>query len=159
MCDCTHQTTDSEGCGLLAEALSALAAAGGTTLVKAMIADGWAATKIEFARLLGRGDASREKAAADKLEQTRAEVAAAGDEQAMVAARAAWAARLADLLEDQPEVADQLQALVDQINGHGSAGSVSQRVLAVDNAQVAVQGHGSQVNTFGGASAPRSRNE
>jgi hypothetical protein len=135
---------------LLTEALSGLATAGGAALIAAMVGDGWSATKVGFARLLGRGNAAREQSAAEKLEQTRTDVVTGRDEPTMAAARAVWTARLVDLLEEQPQVAEGLRVLVEQVNAAGSEGPVSQRIVALDNAQVAVQGHGSQVNTFGG---------
>ena len=120
-----------------------------------MAADGWAATKAGFAHLFGRGDAVREQAVGDKLERARAEVSAAGDEQAVAMVRAAWTARLVDLLEEDPQAAEQLRALVEKVNGLGSAGPVDQRVVAAGNARVAIQGHGTQLNTFGGTPTRR----
>ncbi|MBO0883329.1 MAG: hypothetical protein J2P17_23935, partial [Mycobacterium sp.] len=98
---------------MLAEALAALASAGGTAVVSAMATDGWAAVRTRTARLFGRGDATREAAAAKRLERVRAELdklSGAELAQARAQQEAAWATRLADLLEEQPESESELRA-------------------------------------------------
>jgi len=135
---------------MLAEAL---ATAGGSALVTAMVTDGWESVKAGFARLLGRGDESRSAVAAERLERSRgvlAGLSGAELERARAAQQAAWAARLADLLEERPDAAGELEALVGQAGGGSAAGRVQQVVTGSGQAQQAVQGQGVQVNRFGG---------
>ena len=143
---------------MLPEALLALATAAGSGLVGAVMTDAWVGTKQGFTRLLGRGDQSREEVVGQQLERTRAELVAAGPrmEQVRLAQQAVWAARLEDLLTDHPEKADEVRALVEQIAtaGGGSVGSVTQHVVGFDQAQQAVQGHGTQIVSFGPAGSP-----
>jgi hypothetical protein len=80
-------------------------------------------------------------------------VEAAGTDGEAVRARqeAAWAGRFEDLLIELPGAAAELRALVDEVASGArsrSAGHVIQNSTASGNAQQAVQGHGSQVNTF-----------
>ena len=92
---------------MLGEALAALASAGGTALVSAMVADGWESVRERFARLLGRGDTRLAQDAAKRLEASRTVLAGrAGPEleRARAEQEVAWRTRLADLLEDYPEV-------------------------------------------------------
>jgi hypothetical protein len=144
---------------MLTEALSALASAGGTALVTAMVTDGWEGAKTRFARLLGRGDAVRAEAAAGRLEQSRAALAQVqGHDLERVRAEQAvvWRTRLEDLLEQDPGAERELRALVVQVQAQkaGSVGPVEQHVAAFDQAQVGVQGHGVQNVTFGGQGGP-----
>ena len=53
------------------EALIALAALAGNTVVAAATTDAWEAARRKFARLLGRGDPDKTKAAERRLEDTR----------------------------------------------------------------------------------------
>jgi hypothetical protein len=144
---------------MLTEALAALASAGGTALVAAMVTDGWEATKARFARLLGRGDTKRAEAAAARLEESRAALAGSpgrGLERARAEQEVAWRTRLADLLEHDPGAEGELRVLVAEVQAQvlGSAGRVEQRAAAFDQAQQAVQGHGVQNVSFGGQHGP-----
>ncbi len=80
--------------------------------------------KQGVARLLGRGDPGRVVVAEQRLDETRGQMAGLSGEELDVARAAlavAWQARLADLLEDDPGVAEELRALVTQAR----AGTVS----------------------------------
>lgn len=138
---------------MLTEALIALAAAGSTALVQAAVTDAWTGLKGGITRLMGRGEQSREAVVDQQLERTRAELETAGPrvEQVRLAQQAAWQARLEDLLAEQPQVADQLRALLAQLadTPGASAGHVNQHAVAFGQAQQAVQGHGTQTVTFG----------
>ncbi|WP_167517382.1 hypothetical protein [Micromonospora orduensis] len=138
---------------MLAETLSALAGAGGTALVGAVATDSWQLAKHGFAQLFGRGDQTRAAAVEGRLERTRSVVEAVPqDERVRLEQQAAWTARLEDLLSDHPEVAKELQALVEQVTqaaGTRSAGHVIQHGVAYGQAQQVVQGHGQQTNVFG----------
>jgi hypothetical protein len=142
---------------MLAEALMALASAGGTALVSAMVTDGWEEVRGRFARLLGRGDAPETEAAAARLEQSRAALAAsAGAELVRAEQEIAWRTRLADFLEHDPGAAQELGALVADVQAQVivSAGRVEQHAVAYDQAQQAVQGQGVQNVSFGGQQGP-----
>ena len=140
---------------MLTEALTALASAGGTALVTAMVTDSWEGTKARFVGLLGRGDAAQAEAAAARLEQSRAALARLSGpdlERARIEQEIAWRTRLGDLLEHDPAAEQELRTLVAEMQAQaaGSAGPVKQYVAAFDQAQQAVQGHGVQNVTFGG---------
>jgi len=101
---------------MVAEWITTLAAAGGTTLVAAVATDTWTQAKTRFARLFGRGDARREDLAAGRLEATATEITAAADPQAARAAHLAiWTSRLADLLEEDPDAADELRTATAEV--------------------------------------------
>ena len=144
---------------MLTEALTALASAGGTALVTAMVTDGWEGVKGRFARLFGRGDAAQAEAAAGRLEQSRAALAGLSSpdlERARAGQEIVWRTRLGDLLEQDPAAERELRALVAEVQAQviGSAGRVEQHAAAFDQAQQAVQGHGVQNVTFGGQGGP-----
>ena len=84
--------------------------------------------EARVAHLLGRGDPERERLAGQRLDQARDQlVAAPGQQVEQVRADlvAVWRTRLADLLEEDPAVAGDLQALVDQVQAELPAGSIS----------------------------------
>jgi hypothetical protein len=112
---------------MLAEDLAALAMVAGNTVVTAATSDAWEAARREFARLLGRGDPNRTKAAERRLAETREQLAAAGAdlESARSALRSQWATRLADLLEEDPGVEDELRAVVQEVQAALPGGMVS----------------------------------
>jgi hypothetical protein len=112
----------------LVAALMALAALAGNTVVTAAVTDAWEAARKGFARLLGRGDPGRTKAAERRLEETREQLTGATGadlERTRAALEAQWATRLADLLEDDPGAEADLRALVQQIQTQLPAGMVS----------------------------------
>ena len=82
----------------LAEALVALAALAGNTVVTAAVTDAWEGARKGFARLLGRGDPGKTRLAEE---------------------------RLADLLEEDPGAEAELRALVAQIQAALPAGMAS----------------------------------
>jgi hypothetical protein len=147
---------------MLGEALSALASAGGTALVSAMVSDGWEGLRTRFAHLLGRGDETEIASAATRLEDTRMVLAElTGNELAGAQAEQeiAWRTRLGDLLERDPRAAVELRALLAEMDAAvaTSEGQVKQHVAGYGHARQAVQGHGVQVNTFGDQDAPGRR--
>ena len=115
--------------------LVALALLAAQTVVAAASTDAWAAAKSGVARLLGRGDPERERLAGQRLDQARDQLQAAppGQELDGVHAElvAVWRTRLADLLEEHPDAAGDLQALVDQVQAQLPAASVSSADHAV----------------------------
>ncbi len=118
-----------EECGaVLAEGFVSLASLAGRTVAAAAVTDAWEMAKQGFARLLGCGDSERTGVAERRLEQTREELAgipAAELERAHSQLEAAWQTRLLDLLEEHPETAADLQALVEQVQAQLPAGAVS----------------------------------
>jgi hypothetical protein len=144
---------------VLTDALAALASAGGTALVTAMVTDGWDGVKGRVARLLGRGDEVRTAEVAGQLEQSRAVLTGLSDfdlERARAEQEIVWRTWLGDLLEREPGAEPKVRAQVAEARAPagGSAGRVEQRAAAFDQAQQAVQGHGVQNVTFGGQVGP-----
>jgi hypothetical protein len=141
---------------MLNETLTALAAAGGTAIVSAASTDLWANFKTRLAALLGRDDAKKVGAVEARLDRARVDLQEATPEDVEAVRTSlsqAFSVRLLDLLEEEPEVAADLRALVDEVNASVStiaSGTVQQHVVGYDHAQQAVQGQGHQVNTFGG---------
>jgi hypothetical protein len=147
---------------VLDEALIALATEGGSALVGIMATEKWETAKGQFASLLGQGDTVRVAAAEERLVRSRDSLAGLSSrelERAAVEQAAVWRVRLVDLLEDEPETADELRNLVEQVRELGEGlfllGPVHQHVTGVGHVQQAVQGRGVQVNTFGGQREPK----
>lgn len=139
---------------MITEALQALASAGSSALVTAMVNDGWESAKARFAHLLARGDATKAEAAARRLEQSRealVQVLGPDREHMRTEQQIEWQARLKRLLEQDPRVERELRTLIGQVQAQAtaSAGPVEQHAAAFDQAQQAFQGHGMQNITFG----------
>src|SRR4051812_19134251 len=138
---------------MLTEALTALAAAGGSALVGAVATDAWRTAKAGFSHLLGRGDAGRTAAVERQLEASRAQLEAAdgADEQVRLVQQAAWTARLEDLLIEQPHAADALRQLLQQVShvGVSTAGHLARGPGGFVPAQPGGQGHGGQRELVG----------
>jgi len=97
---------------------AALAMAGATTLVGAMATDAWQWARSAFGRLLGQGDEQTREVAQRRLDRASAEVEAAGlaDRDGVRARLAgAWQVRLADMLEERPEVGVELEQVIDDL--------------------------------------------
>lgn len=145
---------------MLAEALVSLASLAGRTVVKAAVTDAWDTAKDGFARLLGRGDTGRTVVEERRLEQTRAELAgvpAAELEWAQSRLQAAWQTRLLDLLEERPEIAADLQALVEEVQGQLPVRAVSvvgYGVAAGRDVTIRTSGGGVAAGTVYGSVAP-----
>ena len=110
------------------EALMALAALAGNTVVTAATTDAWEACRRGFARLLGRGEAKKVELAEQRLAETHKQLttAAGADlERVRAAQEAQWTTRLTDLLEEAPSVETELRALVEEIQARLPAGMVS----------------------------------
>jgi len=137
---------------MLGEALMTLAATGGNAVIAAMATDSWEAFKGRIAKVFGRGTPELADATAARLDQSRAALEGlSGPDLDGVRAEQeiVWRTRLEDLLEQHPEAADELRALVAEVKT-GSTGMVQQRAEAYDQAQQAVLGHGTQIVNFGG---------
>jgi hypothetical protein len=110
------------------EALSALAALAGNTVVAAATTDAWEACRRGFARLLGRGDAKKTELAEQRLAETQEQLTTAGGadlERARAVQEAQWTTRLTDLLEEDPGVEVELRSLVEDIRAQLPDGVVS----------------------------------
>lgn len=89
---------------MLAETLTALAAAGGAAVAQAAGTDAWSGFRQGMARLIGQGDPEREQDATRQLERTAALLAAEqGDDEArmlrQVEQSGVWQGRFESLLE------------------------------------------------------------
>lgn len=118
------------------DVLMTLAQFAGQTVAAAALTDMWEAVRGRFARLLGRGDARKTKTVEQWLAQTRQQLAAAeasGLEQARQAQTQRWAARFADLLDEDPGIEVELRALVEEVAAQVPAEAVS----AVDHSVAA----------------------
>jgi len=113
---------------MLAETLQQLAQLAGLTVVAAAVTDAWQTARRGTARLLGRGDPTKEQLTEKRLEETRellTSLEGAELDQARATLAERWSTRLADLLEEDPSVADELRSLVEQIQAALPAGAVS----------------------------------
>jgi hypothetical protein len=119
--------TIEKGAGML-EALIALAALAGNTVVTAATTDAWEAARRKLAPLLGRGDAKQEQLAERRLEETRQQLADVKGEELEKAQHElarVWRVRVADLLEEDPGVEAELRAAVEEIRAQLPTGVVS----------------------------------
>lgn len=123
---------------MLSEAMTALAAAGGTTVVQAATTDAWAGLRQQLGRWLGRGDLQRENAELERLDQTADELDTAGPaelERVRIRQEAGWQVRIETVLEslddtERAQAAEQLSALLSQRIPQGGV-SASQSGQAV----------------------------
>lgn len=107
---------------MLAEALTALAAAGGVAVVEAAGTDAWAVVRTKVAIWFARGDADREQREAQRLEQTAAALQGTSEperEQVRVRLEGLWQARFENLLESlnepgRQQAANALRALLNE---------------------------------------------
>ena len=144
----------------LEDAVLSLASLAGQTVVTAAVTDTWGTAKRGFARLLGRGDASRTELAERRLEQTRDQltgVPAADLERVRVELEATWRTRLLDLLEEHPDAVADLRALVEQIQAQLPPGAVSAAghgVAAGRDVNISASGGAVAAGTVHGGVAP-----
>jgi hypothetical protein len=123
---------------MLAEDLMALASLAGQSVVAAAVTDAWEAARHAFARLFGRGDPERTELAERRLAETHEQLTSAVGadlERVRAVQMERWAARLADLLEENPDIEADVLALVQQVRAALPAGVVS----AADHAVAAGQ--------------------
>ena len=141
---------------MLSEAMAALAAAGGTAVVQAAGTDAWTEMRRQVARWFGRGDAQREHAEVERLDQTANELEAARPaeaERTRVRQEAVWQGRIETLLEsledvERARVVDELRTLMAR-QASPSGVSAGQSGLAVGG-DVRVQAdHGCHFDTSG----------
>lgn len=103
---------------MLEAALSALALTGATTIVSAMATEAWLTTRAGVLQLLRHSAVAEARQAAVGAQLDGDADWVADDEDAdsvRAALLPAWNGRLAALLRDHPDTADQLQVLVDTV--------------------------------------------
>ena len=123
---------------MLAEALTALAAAGGTAVVQAAGKDAWTGFRTRVAKWFAREDTGREHVALERLDRTAAALAAAGPgevERVRAGQEASWQTMFELLLEgldgeEQQRAADELRDLLAGFAG-GQAAAVGPGAVAV----------------------------
>ncbi|MFI1224840.1 MULTISPECIES: hypothetical protein [unclassified Streptomyces] len=97
--------------------LTALAASGATTFVGLMATEAWTQARGRVARFLGRGE--DDEAVDAELEESRAELTAAraeADEETAADIEAEWRTRLRRTLRANPEAAEELRSLLDELS-------------------------------------------
>ena len=125
---------------MLTEALTALAAAGGSAVVQAAGKDAWAGFRGRVAKWFARGDTEREQAALERLDLTSAALKTAepGEvERVQASQQVSWQTRFEMLLEalngqEQQRAADELRELL--------VGFAGDRATAIGQDAVAVAG-------------------
>jgi hypothetical protein len=103
---------------MVAEWVLPLAAAGGSALVGAAANEAWQAARSGVVGLFGRAGRRRQELAAGWADDTAAEVERAPEEereQARERLAPIWATRLADLVEEHPELGDEVRAWVERV--------------------------------------------
>jgi FMN phosphatase YigB (HAD superfamily) len=137
-----------------------LVAAGGWAFVGAAASDAWQAARAGMVRLFGRGGQRRQELAERWADQTAAEIEqAAEEERPQVRQRLApvWRQRLADLVEEYPEVTEELRAWAQRLQSELPAAQHSwvHTYIARDHAQQYNAPHGTiNVNPSPGSSSP-----
>jgi hypothetical protein len=142
------------------EVLIALAQWAGQTVAAAAVTDAWEAARQKFVRLLGRGDPKRTDLAERWLAQTHEQLTAAAGAD-LEAARAAqvqrWEGRFADLLDEDPDIEDDLRSLVREIAAQLPARMVSaaeHAVAAGRDVNITASGGGIAAGVIHGNVAP-----
>ncbi|MEV0437327.1 hypothetical protein AB0I84_15130 [Streptomyces spectabilis] len=113
--------------------LAALAGAGATALVQAMVGDGWAAARGRVVAFLGRRRGAEEDRVGGELDESRDELLAArdaGDTEAEADARAEWRNRMRRALRADPEAAAELRLLLDELGRGGDRGGTVHNTIS-----------------------------
>jgi hypothetical protein len=103
---------------MVAEWLAAAAGAGGTALVSAVATDAWKSARAGVLELFGRASTRRQELAADWADETAEAITQASDDERAAVQRqlaGTWQQRLADLVQEHPELADALRAWEAQV--------------------------------------------
>lgn len=98
--------------------LTALASSGATALVSAAATDAWGTARAGFSKLFGRGDPERERITADRLDEAATQIEKLDHDRIAEVRETlinAWGIRLRDLLEERPDSAEELEALIEQV--------------------------------------------
>lgn len=103
---------------MVAEWVLALAASGGSALVGAAANEAWQAARSGVVGLFGQAGRRRQELVAGWADETASAVEGAPEEdREQVRERLApvWATRLADLLEEYPEIGDEVRAWAERV--------------------------------------------
>ncbi len=103
---------------MLADSLMELATVGGTAIVSAAASDIWQGTRSRVVHLFGRGDDRDEQRVSVQLDRIPAElgqVSGPQEERVRTALQNRWSEKLAELLEENPELEADLRSLVEEI--------------------------------------------
>lgn len=142
------------------ETLLALAAAAGNTIVGAATTDTWGTVRRDYARLLSRGNPDQTTVAERRLEETYARLVTATGadlERVRAALVAQWTTRLADMLEENPDVERDLRALVEEVTAQLPATALSaadHSVAAGRDVNISASGGGIAAGVIHGNVAP-----
>ncbi|MEU9369609.1 hypothetical protein AB0D71_34030 [Streptomyces avermitilis] len=120
------------------DALSAIAAAGGSAVVQAAGTEAWTGLRSALARWFGRGNAQRERVTLERLDHSAIQLASAGTNAVSDQVLAVWRTRFEGLLETldgeaQEQAAAELSAI---LSAHSPTPGVS-----ADHGGVAVSGN------------------
>lgn len=144
--------------------LTALAASGATAFVGLMVTEAWTQARGRVARFLARGEDVDVIDA--ELEESREELTAAraaADDEAIADVEEEWRIRLRRALRANPEAADELRTLLDELSPLGAAGpavSVTNSISGGTQNGPVFQGQTFSAVTFNsgrGADAPEQR--
>ncbi|WP_248812143.1 hypothetical protein [Frankia sp. AgPm24] len=133
---------------MVAEWIVPLAASGSGALVAAAATDAWTSAREGAVRLFARVGRRREELAGEWLDEDAAAVeAVSGAERERVRERlaAVWGVRLADLLAEFPEAAEELRGWVEQTRAALPAAERSWVQTNIAGRDVYAVGQGSQV--------------
>ncbi|MBQ0885270.1 hypothetical protein KBZ94_09995 [Streptomyces sp. RM72] len=103
---------------MLTEGLLELAAMGGGAIVAAAATDAWQSTKGGVAQLFSRGGDREEQRISvqlDRIPHHLEQASEAEQDQIRTALADRWRVKLTELLEENPELEDELRALVEQV--------------------------------------------
>ncbi|MFE5191924.1 hypothetical protein [Streptomyces sp. NPDC056628] len=129
--------------------LTALAMTGATTVVAAMSTSAWEAVRARIAALFHQGGDSQSTVEA-QLDRSAARVTSAGEcAEARDGETTRWCNDLLDLLRERPEVAGDIQALIDEVQPQLPSAQQQwiQHVTARDGGMaVGAQGPGSSIH-------------
>ncbi|MFD9479466.1 MULTISPECIES: hypothetical protein [Streptomyces] len=118
----------------------ALASSAGTTIVTLMATDAWQRVRDGVASLWRREHAQRAEAVAAELDVTREDLLAAvetGDRDVERELRAEWQGRVRRLLAARPEVAEELQGLLEELGPRADAArAITQHATASGRARI-----------------------
>ncbi|MFI8386725.1 hypothetical protein [Streptomyces sp. NPDC085540] len=133
----------------MSDPMTVLAMTGATTLVAAMATNVWEGTRDRVVELVRRRDADRAAALRTQLDGDADLVLEEGEDADLVRDDLVrpWARRIAALLRDHPEAADDVRAMVEEAALPHSAQSWSQHITAhAGGAAFGAQGPGSSVH-------------
>lgn len=139
---------------MLSEALTALAAAGGTAVVQAAGTDGWAEIRQAVARLLSRANPSREGAALQRLDRTAETLTGVRESAEVRRQEDLWRMRFEAVLEElegqeRDYVINELRSLADRQSASRRGGTAVAGNVFHGPTALQAGDHNRQENHFG----------